>query len=163
MCGIAGIFSANGLRQDHVTSLQSANRIAEHRGPDGQGFAFFDLSQAGQYKVLLNTDKMPTEKEVKGMKLGLAHRRLAILDLSSSGLQPMSNENGMIWIIFNGEIYNYSELRGELIKAGHVFKSRTDTEVLVHAYEEWGDKLVNQLNGMWAFALVDIKKKYLYQ
>ncbi|HIE06125.1 MAG TPA: hypothetical protein EYP58_04920, partial [bacterium (Candidatus Stahlbacteria)] len=85
----------------------------------------------------------------------LGHRRLSIIDLSEKAHQPISNENKNIWLVFNGEIYNYIELRKELIAYGHIFKSKTDSEVVVHAYEEWGVDCVKKFNGMWAFAIWD--------
>lgn len=107
-----------------------------HRGPDGKGH-FTDT----------------------GISLG--HRRLSIIDLSERGKQPMSNENGTIWITFNGEIYNFKELKKELQQKGHIFISNTDTEVILHGYEEYGKQFVKRLNGMFAFGLWDQNKKEL--
>jgi asparagine synthase (glutamine-hydrolysing) len=90
------------------------------------------------------------------------HRRLAIIDLTEDGLQPMTNEDGTLWLLFNGEIYNYLELRDELIKKGHRFSSHSDTEVILHAYEEWGVGCLPLFNGMWAFALWDEKQQRLF-
>lgn len=104
-----------------------------HRGPDDEGF-FVDGN------------------------IGLAHKRLSIIDLSSLARQPMANENESVWLIFNGEIYNYLELRKELLKKGHIFKSNSDTEVIVHLYEDYGEKFLEKLNGMFALALFDKKK-----
>ncbi len=111
--------------------------LLSHRGPDGEGF-YSDGT------------------------VSLGHRRLSIIDLSASGKQPMSNEDGTIWITFNGEIYNFQELRKELEKRGHTFSSNTDTEVIVHGYEEWGETVVQKLNGMFAFAICDTNKKTLF-
>jgi asparagine synthase (glutamine-hydrolysing) len=107
----------------------------EHRGPDGYGL------------------------RVDG-PLGLAHARLSIIDLAG-GLQPMANEDGAVWVSYNGEIYNYLELRDELERAGHRFRTRSDTEVLVHAYEQWGDPFVERLNGNFAFGLWDQRRRRL--
>ena len=102
-----------------------------HRGPDGSGLRSFGMAVFG-------------------------HRRLAIIDLSPSAAQPMSNEDGSIWVTFNGELYNFRELRSELIAGGHVFQSESDTEVILHGYEEWGiDGLLERLRGMFAFGLYD--------
>src|SRR6185503_19174390 len=86
-------------------------------------------------------------------RLGLGFRRLAIIDLSPTGHQPMANEDSTLWIVFNGEIYNYPVLRKELVLAGHEFRSTSDTEVILHGYEEWGEGVLGRLRGMFAFAL----------
>src|SRR6185369_3672798 len=91
---------------------------------------------------------------------GLAHARLSIIDLSS-GQQPLSNEDGSLWTVFNGEIFNYVELRAELIALGHVFRTRSDTEVIVHAYEAWGDEAFARFNGQFAVALWDARRESL--
>lgn len=111
--------------------------ILTHRGPDQKGF-FVDS------------------------KVSLGHTRLSIIDLSENGKQPMSNENGNIHIVYNGEIYNFKELRSELITYGHSFFSETDTEVIIHAYEQWGEKCVERFRGMFAFAIWDVNKKQLF-
>ncbi|MFM8395707.1 MAG: asparagine synthase (glutamine-hydrolyzing) [Acidobacteriota bacterium] len=128
MCGIAGIVS---LAQDGVNneSLRAMSGVMIHRGPDGDG---------------LWTDS----------RVGLAHLRLAIIDLSS-GDQPMVDESGSLVVVFNGEIYNFQDLRAELSGRGRVFRTNSDTEVLLHGYHEWGRELVNRLNGMFAFAIYD--------
>ena len=89
----------------------------------------------------------------------LSHRRLSIIDLSPAGHQPMTNEDGTVWIVFNGEIYNFLELRGQLVAAGHQFHSKTDTEVILHGYEQWGDDVVKKLRGMFAFAIWDGRRR----
>ena len=108
-----------------------------HRGPDSEGI------------------------EVDG-SVALASRRLRILDLSEAGRQPLANEDGTAWIVFNGEVYNYRELRPELERAGHRFRSRTDTEVVLHAYEEWGSACLDRFNGMFAFAVWDARRHRLF-
>ncbi|MGQ0761913.1 MAG: asparagine synthase (glutamine-hydrolyzing) [Acidobacteriota bacterium] len=133
MCGIAGIYNLN--RQPVPTGLlKSMTDAIAHRGPDGEGFY--------------------TEGPV-----GLGHRRLAIIDLSPAGRQPMSNESADLIITYNGEVYNFQELRVELQALGHRFQSRTDSEVVVHAYEQWGEKCVERFNGMFAFAIYDRRTK----
>ncbi|MCM2464708.1 asparagine synthase (glutamine-hydrolyzing) [Methanoculleus oceani] len=136
MCGIAGQFALNGDAADTALVGAMAERLA-HRGPDGEGSHFSG-------------------------PVGLAHRRLAIIDLSDEGRQPMGNEDGSLQIVFNGEIYNYRELREELLAAGHRFASATDTEVILHAYEEWGRDCLTRFNGMWAFALWDERRRELF-
>lgn len=135
MCGIAGHLTFTGHPDSGLVTRMSA-RLA-HRGPDDQGFYTDD-------------------------RVALAHRRLAIIDLSPEGVQPMANEDGTIRIIYNGEVYNYIELRDELQSKGHVFRTRTDTEVILHAYAEWGDDCLSHFNGMWAFALWDTVKNRLF-
>ncbi len=136
MCGIAGQFCPDGGRPDEQLLAAMGDRLA-HRGPDGSGSHI-------------------------AKNAGLVHRRLAIIDLSDEGLQPMTNEDGTLWIVFNGEIYNYVELREELIGKGHRFHSHSDTEVILHAYEEWGDGCLPRFNGMWGFAILDERKNELF-
>lgn len=131
MCGICGIYAPSG---DPINT-ETLNRmifILRHRGPDGEG------------------------RYVDG-EIGLGHRRLSIIDLEG-GAQPISNEDRTLHGILNGEIYNFVELRKELESAGHKFQTRTDTEVIVHAYEKWGKECMCHFNGMFAFALWDSKK-----
>ena len=137
MCGICGKISF-GEKQIFKKDLKVMTDTLWHRGPDGEGF-------------YLSPNK----------KIGLGHRRLAIIDLKT-GDQPISNEDKTIWIVFNGEIYNFLELRKELEKKGHVFKTKSDTEVIVHAYEEYGQDCLNYLNGMFALAIWDEKKQTLF-
>lgn len=133
MCGIAGYVSTKGIDQNVLKAM--TDRIA-HRGPDGEGFF------------------------VSG-ECGLGHRRLAIIDLNT-GDQPIYNEDGSVVVVFNGEIYNFQDLRKELQEAGHTFSTKSDTEVLVHGYEEWGLALTSHLRGMYAFAIWDLPEKKLY-
>jgi asparagine synthase (glutamine-hydrolysing) len=133
MCGICGIATADpraSIDHDLVVTMRDA---ISHRGPDGAGII-----------------------ELAGATL--AHRRLSIIDLEH-GEQPMTNEDESVWVTFNGEIYNFLELRADLQARGHRFRTRCDTEVLVHAYEEYGDEFVTRLNGMFAFALVDLRRQ----
>jgi asparagine synthase (glutamine-hydrolysing) len=135
MCGIAGILDTTGAAIS-VASLKKMTDCVAHRGPDGEGHYAFG-------------------------PIGLGHRRLAIIDLSDAGQEPMTNEDGNVVVIFNGEIYNFPPLRLELEALGHRFTSRTDTEVLVHGYEEWGEDVLLRLNGMFAFALFDRTRQRL--
>jgi len=140
MCGICGVFNYTGTNFEITEALVTRMRdTMAHRGPDDAG-------------VYISPDK----------KIGLGHRRLSIIDLSSAGHQPMSNEDGTIWLIYNGEIYNHQSLREELQSKGHIYKSGTDTETILHLYEEKGVDCVRDLEGMFAFALWDSKKRRLF-
>lgn len=136
MCGITGIYNFNNSPVNQQ-NLHRMTREIIHRGPDDEGF-YFDQN------------------------VGLGFRRLSILDLSQSGHQPMSNDDRSMWIVFNGEIYNYIELRSELQGMGYEFRSQTDTEVILAAYKAWGAECLNKFNGMWSFALWDAGKKELF-
>lgn len=151
MCGIVGIVdSLNGI--DPYLVKQMTDTIS-HRGPDGEGFLFVDESGPSLY----SQGEFPEKKPM----YSLAHRRLSIIDLHGGG-QPLCNEDETVWITFNGEIYNHLELRQELIKLGHFFQTgHSDTEVIVHAYEEWGVEGFDRLNGIFAFGLLDLKNKKL--
>lgn len=135
MCGIAGTIS-----QDHPEVFEAdVRRMTEalaHRGPDGEG-------------ILVRSP------------VALGHRRLSIIDLAG-GHQPLSNEDGTVWITYNGELYNYRELRELLIRSGHEFKTVSDTEVIVHSYEEWGEDCVTRFRGMFAFAVADYRRKLVF-
>src|SRR5262245_10105649 len=126
MCGIAGMVSSNGSGID-IELLDRMIGLLAHRGPDGRGMYVDDSA-------------------------GLAHARLSIIDLAR-GQQPMSNEDGSLWITFNGEIFNYIELREDLLRKGHRFKTTSDTEVALHLYEEEGPAAVEKMNGQWALAI----------
>jgi len=152
MCGLAGIFNFRGRPIDPVV-LESMSRCLAHRGPDDHGLILLDTAP---------DEARPDPAKATGCNLGLASRRLAILDLSPAGRMPLANEDKSIHVVFNGEIYNYRELRTELKSLGHQFKTGTDTEVIVHAYEEWGLDCQNRFNGMWAFALYDHRKRRLF-
>jgi len=136
MCGICGKLYFDRDRQVDQGLIDSMTDVMEHRGPDDRGTFI-------------------------GKGVGLGHRRLSIIDLSPLGHQPMANEDGTVSVVFNGEIYNYLELRGELLKLGHRFRSSTDTEVIVHAYEEYGKDFPGRFNGMFAIAIWDERKKEL--
>jgi asparagine synthase (glutamine-hydrolysing) len=118
-----------------------------HRGPDGAGVATFSGPEASVSRS--------EHESIPHGAVGLGHVRLAIIDLSEAGFQPMSDEEGRVWVTFNGEIYNFAELRRDLACRGHRFRSRTDTEVLVHGWQEWGEGLLERIEGMFAFALHD--------
>lgn len=137
MCGIAGIIYCDKDRAVDPVLLERMTNQLRHRGPDDDG-------------VFLDNN------------IGLGFRRLSIIDLSPQGHQPMCNEDGTVWIVFNGEIYNFQELRPMLEKKGHRFKSGTDTETIIHAYEEFGAQCLDYLDGMFAFAIWDGRKRELF-
>lgn len=139
MCGIIGEFIFRGDRQVDAHVLTVARDTMTHRGPDDDG-------------LWLNASR----------QVGLGHRRLSIVDLSEAGHQPMSNEDGTVWIVFNGEIYNHGKLRPELEKLGHRYRSRSDTETILHLYEEYGEDCVNHLDGMFAFGIWDENRQRLF-
>jgi len=136
MCGIAGIVNieGGGIKKD---MLESMTRVLRHRGPDDAGL-YLDRN------------------------VGLGHRRLSIIDLSPAGHQPMSYADGRYWISYNGEVYNYRDLRAELEGKGYKFRSQTDTEVILAAYAEWGEKCLQKFNGMWAFLIYDIHQRKIF-
>ena len=136
MCGICGVISLSHEKPVDRQDLQAMRDRMIHRGPDAEGIFVDDI-------------------------VGLGHRRLSIIDISS-GQQPMSNEDGSITIAYNGEMYNFESLRADLIAKGHIFKTRSDTEVIIHAYEEYGDRCLEYFRGMFAFALWDCKRKRLF-
>jgi asparagine synthase (glutamine-hydrolysing) len=146
MCGIAGMVSSKGIE---LRDLETMSLSLRHRGPDGYGFMFY--SHRFGIRLFLNQD---FDKNEYGQQLlGFAHCRLSILDLSKINFQPMVDPSGKYCLIYNGEIYNYQELRTELEKLGYSFKTTGDTEVLLYAYQAWGLSCLERLNGMWAFAL----------
>ena len=137
MCGIAGKVFFDQARTVDPVDVVRMSRSLVHRGPDGEG-VWCDRN------------------------VGLAHRRLAILDLRETANQPMCNEDLTVWVTFNGEIYNFQELRRVLEARGHVFRTTSDTEVIVHAYEEYGRKCVDHFRGMFAFAIWDTRNRTLF-
>jgi asparagine synthase (glutamine-hydrolysing) len=137
MCGICGLLHLDGERAPDEATVRAMMHAQRHRGPDDTGLHV-----------------------APGVGLGFC--RLAILDLSPAGHQPMTNEDGALQLIFNGEIYNYRDLVAPLEHAGHVFRSRSDTEVILHAYEEWGPACLDRFNGMFAFALYDGRRREVF-
>jgi len=142
MCGIAGFVGSLTNIINSSAALRSMSAAITHRGPDDDGF-FEAATRDSRYQI------------------GLAHRRLSIIDLST-GHQPMGNEDGNIQVIFNGEIYNFHSLRDELIALGHHFTTASDTETIVHAYEQWGERCVEYFRGMFAFAIWDSRNERLF-
>jgi asparagine synthase (glutamine-hydrolysing) len=175
MCGIAGILLFNES-SDLLKSIFSMIEAMKHRGPDDEGYLFFHpegkrFSQYGGASTpdtvyasdVAYTPRVPFsgEEQVQA-NLALGHRRLSILDLSPAGHQPMCIDDGRYWIVHNGEIYNHVELRRELSKNGANFSSTSDTEVLLQAYAHWGQRCLTKLVGMFAFAILDLKKRNLF-
>src|SRR5262245_56300529 len=137
MCGISGIFGMDGaLHPDALAAVRGMNAALAHRGPDGEGF-------------------------FENATVSLGHRRLAIID-PAGGRQPMTNEDESCWIAFNGEIYNHRDLRPVLESRGHRFRTCSDTETILHAYEEFGPSCVERLEGMFAFAIYDLRRQELF-
>jgi asparagine synthase (glutamine-hydrolysing) len=174
MCGIFGLIQVNPF---HTGELHAMSRLIRHRGPDDEGFAIFDETGmpslwggADTPNISLNAGKVPwspsSRLEQRGQTqhggLALGHRRLSIIDLSPHGHQPMSDESGRFWITYNGEIYNYLELRDELRVAGYCFRSDSDTEVILAAYRHWGAECLSRFNGMWAFGIFDREAKSIF-
>src|SRR5581483_11753392 len=135
MCGIAGKFNFDPTHPIDRARLVAMTTVVSHRGPDADGFYVGD-------------------------SVGLGHRRLSIIDLST-GDQPLCNEDGSVWVVFNGEIYNFAEVREQLLQAGHRFRTHSDTEVIVHAYEQWGVDAVERFRGMFALAIWDDARRRL--
>jgi asparagine synthase (glutamine-hydrolysing) len=160
MCGIFAILDLE-KSEANLDILERMSRSLIHRGPDDCGYAFFELFADQR---TLESKEMVEETQLENYHglLAFGHRRLSIIDLTEAGHQPMHNEDGKIWVIYNGEIYNYKELTEELRGRGHLFRSRTDTEVILHAYEEWGIECLNHFDGMWGFALWDGNQKRIF-
>ncbi|MBN2711323.1 MAG: asparagine synthetase B, partial [Planctomycetes bacterium] len=173
MCGIAGIVSLS-KRPVPTDRLKPMCDIQEHRGPDDAGYAFFRCGPNGtgeggywtgfadakfrsinEHLPVLGGDYSQDQLSGGAYQVALGHRRLAIQDLSHYGHQPMSNSDRRFWIVFNGEIYNFPELRSELERLGYVFRTRCDTEVILKSWEQWGEESLIRFNGMFAFALYD--------
>jgi asparagine synthase (glutamine-hydrolysing) len=158
MCGISGIVDFSGVPVE-PKRVVDMTRAIEHRGPDGEGAVFFFADGSWTRKAKVD-DFAPAGAST--VIAALAHRRLAIIDLSERGAQPMVDDSGDYWITFNGEIYNYIELKQQLESKGYKFRSSSDTEVILHAYKEWGADCLRQFNGMFAFAIWEVRKRRLF-
>ena len=154
MCGIAGIFSPKGIEVDHLTLMSTA---LQHRGPDGHGYMLFSKEQGIRVVVKGDISRCRPQREY----VGFAHRRLSIIDLSEASYQPMKDESNTYCVTYNGELYNYLDLKEELQVLGYSFKTAGDTEVLLRAYQAWGPKCMQKFNGMWAFVLLDAHNQCL--
>lgn len=166
MCGIAGEWRFDGGVIDQQR-LRHATSLITYRGPDDEGYLLarpdtgFAEPRSGEDTV--GTAFPHVELPCSGAPtVGFGFRRLAIVDLSAAGHQPMASPDGALWLAFNGEIYNHIELRQELEAKGHVFRSHCDTEVILAAYAEWGTDCLSRFNGMWAFALLDLRRRTLF-
>lgn len=169
MCGILAYFNRNGISEEQLRkSIRGLEKI-KHRGPDGEGVTLINTKTGNYYNVI--TEDTPSCKLINPVTIQeasslefdllLGHRRLSIIDLSANGHQPMADDI-LNFITFNGEIYNYVELREELKKLNYVFKSESDTEVILKAYQAWGKNCVKKFNGMFSFVLFDSVKKLLF-
>jgi len=146
MCGICGKIDVEGkeIKRELISQM---NTMLSHRGPDDEG-------------IYIGNHRQETSQPL--VSVGLGHKRLSIIDLSKAGRQPISNEDKTLWMVFNGEVYNFKNLKKELEKNGHHFASQTDCEVIIHLYEKEGIECIKRLNGMFAFALWDSKNQTLF-
>ncbi len=173
MCGIAGIIKLNNTSINLAESIHLMTKTISHRGPDDEGFVLCSADET----ITAGSDVTPKDSWAGDLQyspkkniseladnffLAFGHRRLSIIDLSPAGHQPMCSGNGNLWITFNGELYNYLELKEELKIKGHHFNTNTDTEVILNAYNEWGNECLSHFNGMWAFVIYDKNKKELF-
>jgi asparagine synthase (glutamine-hydrolysing) len=157
MCGLAGAVSSRGVEATHLTRMADAIR---HRGPDGEGFLLY--SAGGEPTVFHSRKPLGLASAERRASVGLAHRRLSIIDLTEASAQPMVDRSGQLAIAYNGELYNFVELREELEALGHEFRTSGDTEVVLEAYAEWGEECVDRMVGMWALAILDVRRQHLF-
>lgn len=174
MCGISGIVNLSGSEMHLPSILLGMHNAMQHRGPDGEGFVFADA--AGNCAALFSDNTAEQNKNQRlpwspnrhlrdyqeNAVVGLGQRRLSIVDLSVGGHQPQCTADGRYWITYNGEIYNYIELRKELEQHGYKFLTGSDTEVILNAYQYWGETCMHQFNGMWAFVIYDRQQQRLF-
>lgn len=172
MCGISGIISFD-KKIPVAQAIVQMNRAIAHRGPDGEGFvlinetetvsAFSEHTPENIIRYPFNfSPKKHINQFTENYLMAFGHRRLSIIDLAPSGHQPMCTEDEHLWITYNGEIYNYIEIREELKTLGHSFKTNSDTEIILHAYLQWGKHCLDRLNGMWAFVIYDKQNNKLF-
>ena len=157
MCGLAGVISYN--KNLDASIINQMTDLISYRGPDDEGALSLNL-ETNKIKTFKRSSELNIN--FRNGKIFLGHRRLSIIDLTKDGHQPMSYMDGRYWIIYNGEIYNYIELKKELKSLGYKFKSQTDTEVILAAYDNWGDNCLNYFNGMWSFVILDIKEQRIW-
>jgi asparagine synthase (glutamine-hydrolysing) len=164
MCGIAGLVGRLEPRAPAILSRMTA--ALRHRGPDDEGYLLACAGSVHRFRgpdTVAEISDPPLPASVPdGTRVALGHRRLSILDLSAAGHGPMGTSDGRLWITYNGEIFNYLELREELRAHGHAFRTESDTEVLLAAYAEWGEDALPRLNGMFAFALYDARERSVF-
>ncbi|HTL81829.1 MAG TPA: asparagine synthase (glutamine-hydrolyzing) [Bacteroidia bacterium] len=173
MCGISGIIRFDHSSSDVLSNIRKMNDAIRHRGPDGEGFlCIHENSVTPVYasetpeEIRAASFRHSPKKNIAEVNEApiavLGHRRLSIIDLSAGGHQPLCSADGKVWITYNGEIYNYPELRVELEKEGFQFRTHTDSEVVIAAYRKWGTECLQRFNGMWAFVIWDSEKKKFF-
>ncbi|MES2838355.1 MAG: asparagine synthase (glutamine-hydrolyzing) [Bacteroidota bacterium] len=175
MCGISGIVIKQTPSFNASEVIQKMSNVMKHRGPDGEGFLVLENDNntttyfGNETKKNVKNSSLQfcpkisiSDLETSNCKFVFNHRRLAIIDVAESGHQPMCDNSESIWITYNGEIYNYLEIKKELLVLGHHFVTHSDTEVIIEAYKEWGFDCVSKFNGMWAFVLFDKRKNILF-
>ena len=155
MCGISILLDPAGSPR-FLSRLVAMHAVIRHRGPDGEGFLIADKDGAIARSDTLERLAAPARPSV-----GFAFRRLKICDLSEAADQPMGSADQKIWVVFNGEIYNFRELRAELEGLGHAFRTHGDTEVVLAAYQQWGEGCFDRLDGMWGLAILDLRRNRL--
>lgn len=163
MCGISVLFHKESITEERYIEFLKSMQLINHRGPDDEGIVLINTN-TGDYIVtrsqIENINLLPSSQTCS-FNLALGHKRLSIIDLSANGHQPMKGKDGS-WLVFNGEIYNYIEVREELRKSGCVFKTNSDTEVILEAYRTWGKNCLHRFNGMWSFFLWDAQTKQFF-
>jgi len=163
MCGITGYFSDSMTISGNM--FYEAHKLIKHRGPDDEGFSI--INEKNEIKLYKGDDTIEFFQNLSHIstlsssKCIIGHRRLSIIDLSEKGHQPFISDNGNYIIVYNGEIYNYKDIKGQLINKGYRFHSDTDTEVVLNSYIEWGESCFSKFNGMWALAIYDLKRNRL--
>lgn len=172
MCGIVGIILKQPVDFDLKEKIKILSQAIAHRGPDGEGFLLANEQDTHPYFNSLSSNYssndlpfIPSQHishSPSNSFLAFGHRRLSIIDLSETGHQPMCTIDANLWITYNGEIYNYIELKNELKKLGSVFYTESDTEVILNAYKQWGQKCVEKFNGMWAFCIYDVSRQLCF-
>lgn len=164
MCGLAGILEFSQKRTSGFTPrvLKAMTDLLAHRGPDDEGFLLANIQGGDEVRSFRTSEEIASHNSSVPFQLGLSHKRLSILDLSALGHQPMTTPERDLWIVYNGEIFNYVEIRKELVEAGETFQSHSDTEVILKAYRQWGEACLERFNGMWAFVLWDVRRKILF-
>jgi asparagine synthase (glutamine-hydrolysing) len=173
VCGIGGIINLENKSINLVDGARIISQTLQHRGPDDEGFLFFKEEKTicvsgddTQKKAINNSFGFSPKQHIQEVEHNytgvFVHRRLSIIDVSESGHQPMCTNDSKVWITFNGEIYNYLELRAELEQIGYIFKTQSDTEVLLNAYLHWGNDCLQKLNGMFSFSVYDIANKKIF-
>lgn len=161
MCGIAGILEFNNRRSgsEIYQALHQMSELLKHRGPDDHGYFLTDTTRPKNQICF----RYPNQTKIHEQhNLGFAHRRLSILDLSPDAAQPMTTTDQNLWITYNGELFNYVEIREELKRGGVAFRTQSDTEVILRSYEKWGENCLQHFNGMWAFAIWDRRARKIF-